>query len=414
MFKFFDKDIKLTVFALGIFLYMCISNDLCITFLIPNSLRYLGGLLIPLVCAYYTNIKKFDVPCFFIILFFLYYFIIHPSLWGFLDALVMIVSSISIIAMSSEKKVVLLDLLKSYLTIIILVSIVGWVLFLVGVNLPYENIEVNDFHDNVNNYYLFSMDADFYSQVFPRFSGMFLEPGQMATPCVLFIFADGGSLKDKRNLVLLVAILISFSLVAYIMLAIGYSIRSIIINRRHIFIKVLVPVCIVVGVGFVMFQEANDDNPIYAMILSRLEGDEEKGFVGNNRTNDYVDSRFEQFIKSSNRWVGLGPELAKDNWTSGSSGYKVFLLNNGLLGLIFLSFLVFFLYNVNKSRYNRLLLLLVILAFIPRSMVTKAMWFFPIILGFYLNCKQVRIYKIMINGQKQYTKQYIKTSTELI
>lgn len=403
MFKIFDKDIKLTVFALGLFFYMCIENDLCFTFLFPNSLRYIWGLIIPLVCGYCFKENKYKTIGVCTTIYFLYYTFLHFSLWSFLDSLAVVIMVISVVSLKPEKRITLLDLLKSYLTIIVTISLAAWVMVRLGVNLPYENIEINDFHNNVNNYYFFSTNplADEIN-LFPRFSGMFLEAGQLATPCVLFIFSDGGAFKDKRNIILLIAVILSFSLVAYAMLAIGYSIRGIIINRKNLLIKVFIPVVILLSVGYVMFQAANDDNPIYAMILSRLEADDENGFVGNNRTGEYVDYRFEKLMQSSDKWFGISSEFArtKDDWTSSASGYKKYIIHNGLVGFLLLWLMVFSVFKVNKSRYNYLFLFLVFLAFMPRSMLSKTMWLFPVVLGFFVNNKIVNLFYSRISGQK--------------
>ena len=387
MLKLVDKDKRLTLFALGLFTYMCINNDLCLTWLLPTSFMYIGGLIIPILCGYIVRVKTINKILFFTIVYFIYYWLLHPSFYQFLGSMSMIVSIMSIIVLPIEKKRSLFELLKSYFTIIIAVSLIGWLLHMGGVSLPYENVSVNDFHNDINNYYIFSTSNAARYHLFERFSGMFLEAGQMATPCVFFVFADGGSLKDRRNIVLLVAIILSFSLVAYIMLTVGYFYRSLILNRHHLFLKVFIPICVVVAAGGMIIKNANENNPLYAMILARLEADDDKIIAGNNRTNDYVDYRFQALMKSPDKYLGIASEIARsnDDWTASSSGYKKYIIHNGLIGLILLLALFYSAYSENKSAFNSLLLLLAVLAFIPRSMLTKGMWLFPLFLGFYLN-----------------------------
>lgn len=379
---------------------MCINNDLCLTWILPTSFMYVGGILIPLFCGYITRTRKLTVVHLFTFLYFVYYWLLHPSIYQFLGSASMIISIYSILALPLASKRVLLEQLKSFFTFFIAISLLWWGLYMAGVSLPYENVSVNDFHNNVNNYYLFSTSADSSRyHFFNRFSGMFLEAGQMATPCVFFIFSNGASLKDRRNWVLLVAILLSFSLVAYIMLAVGYLLKSILYNRKHLFLKVFIPVSIFIAAGAVITKNANENNPLYIMILSRLEADDDKIIAGNNRTNDYVDYRYDRMMKSSDKYFGISSEISRsnDDWTYSSSGYKKYIIHNGLIGLLLLSLLFYSFYKKNKSMYNSIILMLAILAFIPRSMLTKGMWLFPILLGFYYNGNSLN-HRISSNG----------------
>ena len=225
-----------------------------------------------------------------------------------------------------------------------------------------------------------------------RFNSVFLEPGYLGTLVSFLLYAIRFDFKSKVGRILILSEILSFSLAGYILTFVGCFFYR--ISQRSSIIKILF--VFLVCFGFFEFAKYyNDgDNHVNHLIVQRLQPDEEKGFVGNNRTGAATDYYFNQILCSRQLFFGLGADkIARINGTDGEidkankihgAGYKIFIVTHGIVPAI-LFFLFYWisadsLCSVNR-RYSRGFVLLIILTFLQAAYPDSNSWIIPFLLG---------------------------------
>ena len=225
----------------------------------------------------------------------------------------------------------------------LIISILFFFLHFIGVNLPNVSVERGNY--SYTNFFFFLLDdRELWNILIPRFNSVFLEPGHMGTTIIMLLAAQIGKWKKWYNVVLFVALLMSFSLAAYCLGVMLLFLRLWML-RRKIVLKVLGLVSflgIIVGGSFVY----NDgDNMLNNLIVMRLEvSDTGDDFKGNNRVSEDFEKEFESFLGSSD--VLFGREMDYEGW--GNSGYRVYIYDYGMAG--FALFLVFYFFAFRTGR----------------------------------------------------------------
>ena len=225
----------------------------------------------------------------------------------------------------------------------LIISILFFFLHFIGVNLPNVSVERGNY--SYTNFFFFLLDdRELWNILIPRFNSVFLEPGHMGTTIIMLLATQIGKWKKWYNVVLFVALLMSFSLAAYCLGVMLLFLRLWML-RRKIVLKVLGLVSflgIIVGGSFVY----NDgDNMLNNLIVMRLEvSDTGDDFKGNNRVSEDFEKEFESFLGSSD--VLFGRKMDYEGW--GNSGYRVYIYDYGMAG--FALFLVFYFFAFRTGR----------------------------------------------------------------
>ena len=234
----------------------------------------------------------------------------------------------------------LLEKLMNYLTVsmavLLLFSIPCFILYLLGFPLPFSSIENEDLMYSYYNYYFFLLDNRFITDFIPRFHSVFLEPAHLGSACVFLLLTQFGKWRKWYNLVLIVAIIMTFSLTAYILF-----LASIFFNQwvrgKRILIHIVSLTAVLVAVGVFSYYYRNGDNMVNTLILERFEVDDTTGeLVANNRVTEEFDDEFDDFIGSSDILFGREYDLLKYGF--GNSGYRVSIYDFGILYVFFLLF----------------------------------------------------------------------------
>lgn len=383
-------------YAFSVILMMCYSNNMLFTWYIPRMVIIVLSIIAPLM---YMSFTKCDnrVPNVFLCLLWaiiIMYVVFTRRIFSFISLFRKIgelLCVISVILLPSEQKKELLRIVTLCLTIIIAISLVPWILYLLGVPLPHSGpiLLENGFHW-VTNYYFFLSGEELNSLKFPRFRGMFIEAGQIATVCVFLYFANNKKLRLWQKITLIAAIVLSFSLAAYLTFMLCFAL-TIILNPRNKFkiISTGLLFAVVIGVLSYFNNPQHQNNAFYNLIVERLLYDEEKGIAGNNRSSEYVEYRYEQLMNSKDKYIGLGRELnsafrTNDNWTNDSSGIRKFIIWNGLIGtaLVFLYMLVLLLQH--RSYGSFVIWVCVVANFLVRDLLLTPMWMIITILGVFV------------------------------
>ena len=210
------------------------------------------------------------------------------------------------------------------------ISAVAFLLYLLGFNFPSRDVVYGDNFYSFTNYFFFMVDDRFIWAIIPRFHSVFLEPGHLGTATALLLMTQMGRWKRWYNVVLIGISLITFSLAAYAFL-VALAFCNLWVQRKR-FIGKLIAMIILLG-AFVggAFVYNDGDNLVHDLILMRLEVDDETGDIeGNNRVTDDFKAEFESYMTSGD--VLFGRDMSSVGG-EGNSGYRVFIYENGLVGL---------------------------------------------------------------------------------
>lgn len=222
------------------------------------------------------------------------------------------------------------------IAVLIGISVFFFILYLLGFNLPHHSGSFWLYDFDV--YPFFLLDDRNLFLIFPRFHAFFLEPGHMGTVLVLLLATQKGMWKRWYNIILLIALLLSFSLAAYGLLAITVVLHMW-MDRKHVLGKLLIFAAIIaaaVGFSFVYNQ---GDNMLNQAIVMRLEVNETgDGIEGNNRVTAWFEAEFDSFLHSGD--ILFGRDMPKDEF--GNAGYRVYIYEHGFVGFI-LTYLFYFL-----------------------------------------------------------------------
>jgi hypothetical protein len=258
---------------------------------------------------------------------------------------------------------------------IITVSLVYYFILFLGYQLPYTIIEwphINGGYDPFINYGFLLVPTRLY--VFYRFQSIFTEPGHLGMIASFLLYVNKYKIKKPEVFIILISLLLSFSLAAYLLLIFGYCIYQT-VSSKKISNKILLPVFVLGVLGSIgIYMYINyPDHPITKLIINRMSYDGEKGISGNNRSsltlNNYYDRNF---INSSDIIWGMGAQKFAKRVSGTSPGsYKGYLMDYGLFGVFSLFFFYLSLTLNNKSKFlTRFLIgmfLLYILSFLQRS-----------------------------------------------
>lgn len=225
------------------------------------------------------------------------------------------------------------------------VSITFFFLYIIGFSLPNQSLVSPDEFYYFTNYYLFLIDDRTLFAFFPRFQSIFIEPSQLGTACVLLLQVQRGHWKKWYNSILLFATIISFSLGAYAYLF-AIIFLNLWCNRNKMIRKVMGTIAVLSTIVIGSFFYNGGDNLLQDLIIARMEINDGE-LAGNNRTTENFDKEYDSFMQSSDVLFGR----QRDNSEFGNSGYKVYIYQYGVVGLILL--IGFFVVSYRKGKDRR-------------------------------------------------------------
>ena len=149
-------------------------------------------------------------------------------------------------------------------------SLLAFFLYLVNIPLPNGNTQFGDNFYTFSNYYFFLIDDGQLFSFFPRFQSVFPEPLYLGSTCALLLMTQRGKWKKWYNIVMLVALLFSFSLSAYVYIT-AIVFLNLWIKRKKIVAKAIAVVLLIGSVIGGSFFYNQGDNLIHNLIVLRLE-----------------------------------------------------------------------------------------------------------------------------------------------
>jgi len=311
------------------------------------------------------SLKKANlIPIFFIIIIQLY--VVRDQNTNALIAALLRIIIIAIIILLNDKiKNDLFQFLTKSFSVILAISVFSWILFLIGIPIPYFETVFGDEQYLFRNYYFFLYNHMDDLLPVPRFSSIFLEPGQLGMMTSFFLCANRFELKRKEVLVIFVATVFTFSLAAYVLLLISASVYLTLYSKKPIRNFILWGSFLLLFYSF-FSNYNNGDNVINSYILERLQSDNGK-IAGDNRFSEEMDFYFKRFINSNDFALGIGSVQYEKLFLGANAGYKVFLIQYGIFGtlLIFLFYLMVVLGKPTKMAW--ILFLVYILCFLQAA-----------------------------------------------
>ena len=381
-----DLLTKLYVYSLCLLVYT--AADVSWLFAIPRPPLYVLVGAIAIVKALKNGISHASPKkVMWILVWFIFnlmvIFVSPGSVISYLFRLLYVLIMASVILLSLDEMKYLLKILTNCFVFILVISISGWILYLIGVPMAHTGPH---YHENgyhvYYDYYFFTTQVFMSSSEYKRFSSVFLEPGQMATPCVFLFHLNSkeNKLLQFKNVIMIVAIIMSFSLVAY-----GLFVFSLVVNRMGNS-RYKVPAAIITFLligGLWMYFTTHENNAVNALIVSRLEYDEEENTIsGNNRTNDYFEYRYDEMMHSKDKYFGIHNQSL--DWTTNTSGYKKFMVHHGIVGFSIVMIMMLILWLDNKKISVLMYCIMVVVAFLVRDMLTTPLWLTCAIIGAYI------------------------------
>ena len=174
-----------------------------------------------------------------------------------------------------------------------------------------------------------------------RFHGMFDEAGTNGTITTIFLYIERYNLKKKRNMVLFINGLLSFSFF-FILCTLFYFI----VSRLDIIIRSLPKLLVVFSVFFILYNETKNDEMIKFYVWDRMSiiDEKEPGQArGDNRTDELFEFSYKNFLASSDVWFGKG-RGSGEKVTNDTSSYKLVVYNYGVVWFFF--FLFFWIFDI--------------------------------------------------------------------
>ena len=222
---------------------------------------------------------------------------------------------------------------RKIFVVIISISIVSYILVLLGVSLPSSIIPpLNSLKEYNYEAYPFFVRSQKITE-YLRFSGPFDEAGALGTASLIILVIERFDLKRFGNIAILASGLLSLSLFFYVALVlyILYLFFSEEISKRG---KWIIVIMLGLGAFFVW------NNPVTnALIVERIQWDEEtESIAGDNRSRANLDDYIDSIRGTSTYFFGLRDTKLRDSFNDSAS------LNNAILRYGFVSIFFFFVF----------------------------------------------------------------------
>lgn len=219
-------------------------------------------------------------------------------------------------------------------------SIIIWAVLQLGINLPAGRITPMQEGYIINGYSYIWYPLSVFTDVggaFPRFCGIYNEPGIVGTVGALLLVASNMKLKiDWKNIVILIGGILSLSLAFYLTVGIYIFFT---IMRRGARWGICAAVTFLLIYGVFMSLEFSESNPVSSklnIIQSRLVIKDGK-LAGDNRTSPEFEAIFRNFMAAGGKrlWFGNG-EGSSQNLGVDVCSYQNLIYDFGVIGFLLL------------------------------------------------------------------------------
>lgn len=338
-------DWSLWIFKVALFISFIYSMHPWFIWFLGNRVVILSVVLFGLTLFYskylYEVTRKKLAAFFIIILLYIYMFVCREdmTILGMIFSFLNILVFGFIIFSKDLYRTESLQFIAELLACISLFSMIGLILFLGGINFSPRMIDFNNGQYEYYNYYFFLIDLRAISLDKWRFSGCFLEPAHIGVASAVLLISQNYNLKKWYNVVLLLTIIISFSLAAYVLIFWGLYIK-ILMTSKYIIVYTFILLFVSISLALIAFNYNQGDNFVNKYIFERLVFKDGE-MAGDNRVSHGFKKDYERFMESNKVW--LGTKYDQNRYEGGNAGYRVYIYQNGLIGLLLIIMLYFLL-----------------------------------------------------------------------
>lgn len=382
--KITAKKVSQMFFLVVILLMMYSSMQLYFTWFIPQSFLVFVSFIslifyLPYNKLYITNKRLLSVILISIVLVYEGLKIYPISILSWIQLFSRIILVSVLIFSQYDFLYKALKFITRVTAIIILVSLIFWGIYLIGIPLPHYYVVTNNYYDH-SVYYFFLLNN---GSVIPRFAGLFLEPGHVGSTACLLLFLNGVTLKKWENVIFLIAIFLSLSLAAYGLL-VGCIGLHLFIKSKRAFLK-LIPYLVVLVSAVIFFLNYNGgDNPINEKILMRLVF-EDGEMSGNNRTSQAFDNAYDSYIKSKRVYTGMGRDVMAAESSvgilNGTATWKRYFFLRGYVGCVLLLFFLFYYFSAYPTKRGFAFLILYLVCNMIRDYPLDELWLYLMVIS---------------------------------
>ena len=341
-------------------------------------IRYITILLGPLYLLYEGTIDRKRTKLLLPLFFYFLMLVLH-TYGGYEGSYIHELVSISVfILMSEEMKMKIFTYFYKIIVYSCLVGILLYPAFILGLPIGFETVPfINDGVETsvYLKWFIWAIVGDGQWGL-PRLCGIFNEPGGLGTICSLLYVAAYKYSTKFEIIIMLLAILLSFSVAGFLLVFLFYAITFM---RKGW--KYYVPLGLLVA--FVLTAPKIDwGDEFVNNFVARFEITDE-GIAGDDRVKPEFEKLYNQFLHSNDVFFGGGATYGGD---MGTSSYKNLLIQFGFVGfgIYFILWLIAMLSVAKKDRDCRILLLIFIISLYQRPVPITSSYGYVLMVGGFL------------------------------
>lgn len=204
-------------------------------------------------------------------------------------------------------------------------SCILYIMYVLGMRMGFEIVPYYKGAVTYAHYVKWFVFAMYESKTELRLCGLFNEPGGLGTVCALLFAARYDYSKKWEKGVLLLAVALSFSLAGFLLLFIFVTCKFISENKKNIVLL------IVFALLFLILPYIDFGNDRMNAFFDRI-AITSTGLAGDNRTKEWFDAPYEQFLTTNDKWFGRGEGYHFEEDLGGNLSYKTYVIQFGLMG----------------------------------------------------------------------------------
>lgn len=228
------------------------------------------------------------------------------------------------------------EVYKKYRNIMILVSAFGIIAYINAI-IQLLPIEVYPYYEGQGGaVYLVMGPIYVYANVETgiRLCGIFNEPGYLGTVLALILCVEKYNLRNKGNVVMLVASICTMSFAFYLISFLYLFLKNIgNIKKMMIGVASIVTVLAIFNL-FPLLGNVGEISPEFEQLISRFSITDNGKFSGDNRTDIYIDEAFDKIFYSEKVLYGNGGGYARSIASKGVLSIVVMIVDYGFVGII--------------------------------------------------------------------------------
>ncbi|MFN3894492.1 MAG: hypothetical protein ACK4KU_07960 [Acinetobacter sp.] len=308
--------------------------------------------------------KKCDKNLFYalpIVLLSIIYFILIKSLGEFrFSTVLLFLIYLSLFFIDEEDKKNGFNIFSNFLFVLILISLPLWLIHNFVFTLPYsfplaydQSLGKGEGLIFWNYIFFIQPELDYF-----RFYSVFDEPGVLGLLCTIVLFVNNYNFSEKKNIVILLGGIFTFSLAFYIFTFIGYIFH--VLMQRKLKSLLFAFILFISLTPFLITIES-----FRLSIVDRFNNFKQSLL---ERNGIQLDQFYDVFIYTPNFYYGESLDFfSKNSYLKEGQSYKFFFIEYGIIGFLLMIFLYLFLIDKRKVNiYVIFLLIIFILSFIQR------------------------------------------------